>query len=146
MDELKLRVRNLIELRKKLQVKYANQVILKPKELQVQSTDERFLQKVLALAENHMSNTNFGVDMFAHETGMSTAQLYRKINALTGQTPNDFMRNMRLQRAADLLHKKAGNVSEVAYQVGFNNLSYFAKCFREKFGETPSDYQKKIRV
>jgi signal transduction histidine kinase/DNA-binding response OmpR family regulator len=146
MDELKLRVRNLIELRKKLQVKYANQVILKPKELQVQSTDERFLQKVLAIAENHMSNTNFGVDMFAQEAGMSTAQLYRKINALTGQTPNDFIRNMRLQRAADLLDKKAGNVAEVAYQVGFNNLSYFAKCFREKFGETPSDYQKKIKV
>ncbi len=146
MDELKLRVRNLIELRKKLQEKYANQIVLKPKDLQVQSTDERFLQRILAITENHIGNTNFGVDMFAQEAGMSTAQLYRKINALTGQTPNDFIRHMRLQRAADLIDKKVGNVAEVAYQVGFNNLSYFAKCFREKFGETPSDYQKKIKI
>ncbi len=140
MDELKLRVRNLIGLKKKLQEKYANQIILKPKKLPVQSMDERFLEKALAIVENHMNNTNFGVDIFARETGMSTSQLYRKISALTGHTPNDFIRNMRLQRAADLLNTKAGTVSEIAYQVGFNNLSYFAKCFKEKFGSTPSEF------
>jgi AraC-like DNA-binding protein len=119
---------------------------LKPKELQVQSTDERFLQRVLGIMEIHISNTNFGVETFAQEAGMSTAQLYRKINALAGQTPNDLIRSMRLQRAVDLMDKKVGNVAEVAYQVGFSNLSYFAKCFKEKFGETPSDYQRRSKL
>ena len=146
MDELKIRVKNLIDNRKKLQEKYAHQVMLKPRSLQVQSSDERFLQKILTIVENHIADTSFGVDLFAREVGMSTAQLYRKVNALTAQTPNDFIRNMRLQRAADLIHQRVGNVADVAYQVGFNNLSYFAKCFKEKFGETPSNYQKKVRV
>jgi len=68
---------------------------------------------------------------------MSNIQLYRKLKALTGSTPNDLIRNMRLERAGSLLRQRGGNVAEIAYQVGFNNLSYFAKCFREKFGLTP---------
>ena len=145
IDELKLRVRNLIQNRKKLQEKYAHQILLKPRELEVQSTDDKFLQKILTIAEEHIGDTSFGVDPFAREAGMSTAQLYRKLTALTGYTPNDFIRHMRLQRAADLLNRKAGNIAEVAYQVGFNNLSYFAKCFKEKFDKSPSDYQKSPR-
>jgi DNA-binding response OmpR family regulator/nitrogen-specific signal transduction histidine kinase len=147
MDELKLRIRNLIENRKKLREKYSRNFInLKPKEIDVQSTEEKFLLKITQVIEDHMSDSSFGVETFAREVAMSTAQLYRKINALTGKTPNDLIRDMRLKRASYLLNKKSGNIADVAFQVGFNNLSYFAKCFKEKYGETPSEYLKKTAL
>jgi len=142
INELQLRVLNLIQNRKKLQEKYARQVLLKPGALEVKSADERFLQKILTIVEEHVGDTSLGVDSFAREACMSTAQLYRKLTALTGYTPNDFIKHIRLQRAADLIDKKVGNIADVAYQVGFNNLSYFAKCFKEKFKTTPSEFSK----
>ena len=71
---------------------------------------------------------------------MCKLQLYRKLNALTGQSPSEFMRNLRLKRAASLISQRSGNISEIAYSVGFNNLSYFAKCFKELYGVPPSEY------
>jgi AraC-like DNA-binding protein len=71
---------------------------------------------------------------------MSKMQLYRKLKALTGQSPSEFVRNLRLKRAASLISQRSGNISEIAYTVGFNNLSYFAKCFKELYQVTPSEY------
>jgi signal transduction histidine kinase/DNA-binding response OmpR family regulator len=140
VNELVIRTRNLIETRKKLREKFTGKIAIKPKEISVQSVDDRFLQKVISIAEENIGNSQFSVEKFSMEAGMSVAQLYRKLNALTGYTPNDFIRHMRLQRAADLFQQKVGNVADVAYQVGFNNLSYFAKCFKEKFGMSPSQF------
>jgi transcriptional regulator GlxA family with amidase domain len=78
--------------------------------------------------------------------GMSRMQLFRKLKALVNQTPGELIRNLRLQRAAHLIKQNYGNVSEVTYEVGFNNLSYFAKCFREKYGLLPSEYQKEVEM
>ncbi len=116
------------------------QIDYRPKEITVASVNELLMQRIMKVIEENMTNAEFSVDVFAKEAGMSTAQLYRKLTVLTGYAPNDFMRHMRLQRAADLLMKKAGNVSEIGYQVGFNNLSYFSKCFKEKFGTLPSSF------
>jgi AraC-like DNA-binding protein len=73
---------------------------------------------------------------------MSRSQLYRKIHALTGMSPNEFIRYNRLQKAAELLSHHTGNISEAAYEVGFSNPSYFSECFKKQFGVLPSDYQK----
>jgi AraC-like DNA-binding protein len=78
------------------------------------------------------------VEHLAGEAGMSRSQLHRKLTALTGQTPTEFIRYMRLHRAMDLLRKGAGTISEIAYSVGFSGVSYFSKCFQEQFGTLPS--------
>jgi AraC-like DNA-binding protein len=90
--------------------------------------------------EAHMSNTDFDVDSFSREVGMSRAQLNRKLTALLDQSPNEFIRTMRLKRAAQLLGKNGGNIGEVAFMVGFSNSSYFTKCFRDYYGVAPSEY------
>jgi transcriptional regulator GlxA family with amidase domain len=75
---------------------------------------------------------------------MSRMQLFRKLKALVNQTPSELIRNLRLQRAVQLMRQNFGNVAEITFEVGFNNLSYFSKCFREKYGFLPSEYQKQI--
>jgi AraC-like DNA-binding protein len=80
------------------------------------------------------------VDTFSKEIGMSRAQLHRKLTALSGLSATEFIRSLRLKRAASLLSQQQGNVSEVAYQVGFSSLNYFTKCFRDFYGQTPTEY------
>lgn len=112
---------------------------LKPGEVKVESLEDKFLNKVMFAVENHISAEQFDVEQLAYDTHLSRGQLHRKLKALTNLTPTDFIRCIRLQRARDLLEKRAGTVSEVAYQVGFSNHSYFAKCFKEQFGCLPSE-------
>ena len=138
--ELTARVKNLIEQRKQLRERYSRQVSLEPKAIAVTSTDERFLQKVIRILEEHLDDSDFSVSDFGKEIGMSRTQLFRKLRALTNQSVSDFIRDFRLKRAAYLLKNNAGNISDIAYQVGFNNLSYFTKCFKELFGKTPSEF------
>jgi signal transduction histidine kinase/DNA-binding response OmpR family regulator len=142
MAELQVRIQNLVDNRKKIQHKFSSRLTLKPSDVNVESIDEKFIQKVIHAIEAHLDDSSFGVDELAHEVAMSTAQLYRKIKGLTDIKPVDLIRNIRLERAASLLKQNAGHIAEIAYQVGFNNLSYFAKCFKEKYGETPSEYLK----
>ncbi|MFY7911966.1 MAG: ATP-binding protein [Emticicia sp.] len=142
-DEIKVRIKNLAEKQERLRAYFTGTVIdLKPTELKVNSADTVFLQKLKTIIEEKMSNNSFGVEILCRELGMSNSQLLRKLKALTNATPNEFIRDFRLQRAAELLQKKAGTVSEIAFKVGFESLSYFSKVFQEKFGVLPSEYKK----
>ena len=138
--ELQVRVKNLIQQRQKLRERYRKEGILQPREIAINSTDQKFLQKALEIVESHLSDEHFSVVNFGMEIGMSRALLHRKLRALTDHSASEFIRSLRLNRAAQLLAKKAGNVTEIAYQVGFNNLSYFARCFQRQFGVSPSLY------
>jgi signal transduction histidine kinase/DNA-binding response OmpR family regulator len=140
--ELLTRIKNLIEQRRRLRERFSRDVTLSPKDIAVTSADQRFLERAIEIVEKEMKEPDFSVDQFSKEVGMSTSQLYRKIHALTNQSPVEFIRTFRLKRAASLLNQKFGNVAEIAFEVGFNNLSYFAKCFRELFGRSPSEYSK----
>ncbi len=102
--------------------------------------DEVFLQKVLNCIEQNLSNASYSVEQLSKELGMDRTNLYRKLSALAGMTPSDFIRSIRLKRAAQLL-KKGFRVSEVTTQVGFNSTSYFSKCFQETYGVAPSQYK-----
>ena len=138
--ELQVRVKNLIRQRQKLRERFSRDITLHPQDIAVTSADERFLKRVMAVVEQHIADSGFDIQTMAREVGLSRMQLHRKLCALTDQSPSEFIRVMRLKRAAQLLEQKAGNVTEIAYEVGFNNIAYFAKRFRELYGLSPSEY------
>ena len=123
-----------------LKEKYRRQISVTPSDVNVQSIDEQFLLKLTGIIENEISNPAMDVEFISNEIGLSRPQLYRKIKALTGLSINQFIRTLRLKRAAQLLEKKSATVSETAYMTGFENLSYFTKKFKEEFGKLPSEY------
>lgn len=104
--------------------------------------EDKFIQKVKVLIAEHLNDSDFGVDQMAEKIGMSRAQLYRKVKAITGFTPLDLIRNTRLRQAQQLLAKGDMTVAQVAYSVGFTAPSYFTKCYKEYFGETPTELNK----
>lgn len=139
-DELILIVRNRIRERQKMRDRFSREVTLEPRKIAITSLDEKFLGTVLRSIESHMDDENFTIDELSREAGYSNMQLYRKIKGLTGQTPSQLLRSIRLKRAAEMLRAKSDNVAQIAYAVGFNNLPYFNKCFKEQFGVTPGRF------
>jgi DNA-binding response OmpR family regulator len=138
--ELQVRVQNLIQQRRRLRERFSREVTLQPRDIAITTMDELFLQRVMTIVDAHLSDADFSVEAFAEEVKMSRVQLHRKIKALTNQSASEFIRTLRLRAAAKLLEQHKYTISEVAYQVGFNNLSYFARCFRDEFGRLPSEY------
>ncbi len=136
---LKVRVQKLVELRAQLRSRYSQEVILRPKDIAVSSTDEKFLERVQQLLDERLTDPSFSAELFSREIGMSRMQLHRKLKAL-GLTTTEFIRSQRLKLAAYLLETSDINMSEVGYSVGFNDPSYFAKCFKEAYGSTPTQY------
>jgi signal transduction histidine kinase/DNA-binding response OmpR family regulator len=138
---LGVRIKNLIDLRRQLQVKRKRQMTLQPTEISVSSVDEVFYKELQDVIEKNLSDTEFNVEQLGKKLYMSRASLYRKIMALTGESPLQFIRSYRLKRAAQLLKANFGNVTEVAIEVGFSNIAYFSQCFKEEFHQLPSTFQ-----
>jgi AraC-like DNA-binding protein len=136
-------VTNLIDLRRKLRERFLREGILQPRGTISPSAQEAFLQKLMKTLEENLAEEDLGVERLSQLLHMSRRQLHRKIRALNGQSPTDLIRTVRLQHARKMLEERKGTVSEVAYAVGFNNLSYFAKSFRQEFGKTPSEFSRK---
>ncbi len=143
--ELLVRAKNLVEQRQRLKERFANLLDfknltdLKPNAVHVTSTDQRFLEKVSTVIEENIGNEFFSVEDLAAKVAFSRSQLHRKLKSLTGKSPNEMIRDFRLARAKDLLNKKAGNVSEVAMEVGYSSVSYFTRSFKQAFGMLPSE-------
>jgi DNA-binding response OmpR family regulator/nitrogen-specific signal transduction histidine kinase len=145
-DELKLRVRNLIKIREQLRQKFTSEMVLKPAEVVVPSTQMQFMQRLQSIIEINLEDESFGVDKLSVELGMSRSQLHRKLKAVTNQSTTEFIRNFRLQRAAQLILQDAGSMGEIAYKVGFNSQAYFNKSFQEIFSCSPSEYKKNQKM
>ena len=150
--ELQVRIRNLINSRRKLQEKYGNRDFFVPKRDEenlsrlgevkagkLSSLEEKFMGKVLEVIENHLSEEEFSIEQFGNEVGMSRVQLHRKLKALSGKSASHYLRSVRLSKAKKMIEEQKGNVSEIAYSVGFSSPQYFTRCFKEEFGYPPSD-------
>jgi len=140
-DELNIRIKNLITIRENLQKKYSQEIWLKPKEIEVSSVHQQFMELIKQIIEDNIDDDTLSVDRLGKEIGMSRSQIHRKLKALTNQSATTFIRNYRLHRAADLLKNDAGNISEIAYLVGFSSQTYFSSSFQELFNCSPTEYK-----
>jgi DNA-binding response OmpR family regulator/two-component sensor histidine kinase len=134
------RVKNLINQRKKLQTRIQEQMKIEPEELILSQLDNSLLSRIQEVIEAHLSEVDFGLEKLAGVLSMSSAVLYRKVQALTGHSPNQYIRAYRLKRSIEFLKSNHGNVLEVAARVGFSNAESFTRNFKERFNQTPSDY------
>lgn len=134
------RIKNLLAQQKLLQKRFQKQIEVNPSEVTVTPVDEKFLKQALDIVEKFIDNPDFSVEDFSREMSMSRVALYKKILSLTGRAPLEFIRSIRLKRAAQLLENSGMSVSEIAYEVGFNNPKNFSKYFKEEFKVIPSQY------
>lgn len=134
------RIRNLLAQQKLLQKRFQKQIEVNPGEVTITPVDEKFLKQALEVVEKNMDNPDFSVEDFSRDMYMNRVTLYRKILSLIGKTPIEFIRSIRLKRAAQLLEKSGMSVAEIAYEVGFNNPKNFTKAFKEEFKVLPSQY------
>ncbi|MCK5783056.1 MAG: response regulator, partial [Desulfobacterales bacterium] len=145
--ELQIRINNLIRQRRKLQLWILNEFkkssidhILNIDPPDLTSMDQQFYKRLTKAVLDNISNPDFKVKNLVSLMNMSHSQLHRKMVAITGHTANQFIRSLRLTKASELLANKTATVTEIAFETGFNNLSYFTKCFRHQFGVLPSEY------
>lgn len=139
-EVLKAQVAGILAARRHLKEYFSRKITLQPADIEITSQDEAFLQQAVAVVEDNLTNESLGKDFLAQALALSPSSLYRKIKSTTDLSINAFIRSIRLRRAAQLLRSSDYNVSEIGYQVGFSDLKYFRKCFREQFGHNPSDY------
>ncbi|RCR66855.1 ATP-binding protein [Larkinella punicea] len=142
LDELVTRINSLLTQRDLLRKKYSREVRLQPSGTPIRDREAEFLEKAIQIIDEHMTDEAFSVEVLQREMGMSRMQLHRKLKALTDQSASDFIRSIRLQRAADLLQQPGIQIAEAAYLSGFQHLSYFTRCFKEQFGRLPSEFAK----
>jgi AraC-like DNA-binding protein len=103
--------------------------------------DQAFLRRFSAFIDTHFADSNLTVEKLSEEFGLSRVQLFRKTKALLGDTPIDFLQNVRLKNAAQLLRESKFNISEIAYQCGYSSPGYFSTAFKGKFGCSPSEWR-----
>ena len=137
---VKATISQIIAERKKLHNRYSQELVLRPVDIVINSQEEKFIQKLQLILDKNMVNSEFTTEDFASEIGMSRMQLHRKLKSIFGVSSTEFLRNERLKIAAELLKNENSTISEIAYSVGFNDVSYFSKCFKEIYQCTPTEY------
>jgi len=139
-EVLHTKIRNLLELRRNLKTTYTRQIQVLQPEVEMQSEDERLLQAIVRCLEEHIASPQLSVEFLSREVGMSRSKLYGKMLELTGETPVEYIRGFKLDKAAILLEKSDVTIAEAAYQTGFSKPNYFARAFKAKFDMLPSEY------
>lgn len=146
LSVLQVKVDNILSIRESLKEKYTSTMVLAPTNVVLTSPDEKFLKRVVDVVEENISDSELDIENFAMKVGVSRMQLYRKLHALTNMTVKEFIRHIRLKRAIQLLDQHKLNVSEIAYEVGFKDLSHFRKCFKREHGMSATEYLSKKKT
>lgn len=145
LEELKVRIKNLVEQRKRIREHFKKQGVFELEQTKITSVDKKFLQKVFEIIDSNFSDSSFNVESLAKILAVSRSVLHKKINAFTGEPPVELIKWIRINKAAELIRKKFGNISEISLEVGFNNPAYFSDCFKKQFGIPPSQYIKNLK-
>jgi signal transduction histidine kinase/ligand-binding sensor domain-containing protein/DNA-binding response OmpR family regulator len=135
------RINNLLVQQQNLKKSFQKQIEINPSEIKVDSEDEKLLRQTMEIVQKNLDNPDFSVEDLSKALLMSRAAMYKKITALTGITPSEFIRSVRLKSAAQLLEKTKMTVAQVAFEVGFNNTKYFVKYFKEEYNMLPTAYR-----
>lgn len=144
-DELSARIKNLIEQRKRLREKFSKTINVQSASLAANTVDKEFLDRVLKSAEKNLGKSDYDIEHLAAELFVSRRQLHRKLQAITGQTPGEFMRVFRLKKAAQMLIENKHSVTQIAYEVGFESPSQFTRAFKKQFDCLPSEFRNKVQ-
>ena len=139
------KINGLLQMQQTLKKTYQKQVEIQAQDLDIISEDQKFLKNTLNCIEKNITNPNFSVEELSRQMSLSRVSLYKRLLTLTGKTPVDCIRTIRLKRAVQLLEKSKLSIASVAYEVGFNNPTYFSKVFKEEYGTLPSEYVNEIR-
>ncbi|WP_163322746.1 hybrid sensor histidine kinase/response regulator transcription factor [Draconibacterium mangrovi] len=140
---LQIRVKKLLELRKKMQERYKGQLLIAEDDKDLSRLDRKFLNKISQIVEEHRDKEEFSVEELSQMLGLSRVHVYRKIKKLTGMSVSEFVRSVKLKLSLNLIKNSGKTMAEIAYEVGFSSPSYFTKCFKDQFGMSPSEYAKK---
>lgn len=145
MELLDASIDHLLKRKQELSDYFRSELITQPDPKKAkENRDDKFIRKVMNIIEGNISNPDLSVEMLSDEIGMSATHLYRKLKSLTHLSGNEIIKKYRIKKASLLLKTQEGNISEIMYEVGFSNLSYFSKCFKAEFGLTPKDYQSRL--
>jgi len=139
--ELKARIKNLLIQRKRIHRYFKEHGLFEIEEKKVTPVDQKFIKKAVELINDKISDPGFNVEKFAENMAISRSLLHKKLIALIGEPPGELIKRIRLDRAAKMIIQNSGNITEIAFEVGFNDPSYFAACFKKQFGKSPSQYQ-----
>lgn len=131
---------NLISIRRRIRNSFNKNSVYANIKTELPSAEDKFISKVFEYIKNNIDNPELRIDSFSQDVGMSRVQFYRKIKSITGKTPSSLILEIRMNAASELIRKTDLNINEIAYQVGFNDSSYFGKCFKSYFGVTPGEY------
>ena len=140
-SELKVRIKNLLEQRERLHKYFQEHGIFDLVEMRVMPNDKKFIQNALIIINEQISNSSFSVEEFAEGMNISRSLLHKKLSSLIGESPGELIKRIRLKKAAKLIEQNSSNITEVAFEVGFNNSSYFTECFKKQYGVSPSQFK-----
>ncbi|WP_245723770.1 hybrid sensor histidine kinase/response regulator transcription factor [Pedobacter steynii] len=144
IDMLAVKISNLLRSRKRLKEYYGGNREIVPQNLAFNSLDEEFLKEAIEIVEKHLSDSDFSVDKFSREIGMSRSNLYLKFKAITGESATDFIKTIRFKKAVELMQSKRYTIAQVTYMCGFNSPSYFSTAFKQYYGCMPTEYLTKL--
>ncbi len=142
LDYLKAQISRLLNFKQAVYSRYLKENTLLPQENMTNKLDDEFMQRVMAFIDKNLTDSDLSVDQLAHCVSLSKVQTYRKVKAISGLSIVEFIRTVRLKKAAQLIVEGSLNFSEIAFDTGFSTPSYFTKCFHDHFGKTPSEFAK----